>query len=144
VADQADPARVAAAVNSRQGQLADRMGIVVTEASARRMVATMPVAGNTQPYGLLHGGASAVLIETLGSVGAALHGAPLGKIAVGVDLNATHHRGVSSGSVTATAVPLHLGSTMVTYQVSITDAQERLVCTGRVTCLLREAPPRPT
>ncbi len=139
-----DAATVAAvnAVNATSaGRLTDRMGIRFTEATVERLVATMPVEGNTQPYGLLHGGASAVLIETLGSIGAALHAAPLGKIAVGVDLNATHHRGVTAGTVTAIAVPLHLGSTVASYQVSITGPDGRAVCTGRVTCLLRDAPP---
>lgn len=91
------------------GHLGARMGIEVTEASAERVVGTMPVKGNTQPYGLLHGGASAVLAETLGSVGAMLH-AGSGKIAVGVDLNATHHRGVRDGVVTGVATPLHRGA----------------------------------
>lgn len=86
------------------GHLGNHMGIEVVEATADRVVGTMPVKGNTQPYGLLHGGASAVLAETLGSVGAMLH-AGSGKIAVGVDLNATHHRGVRDGVVTGTATP---------------------------------------
>lgn len=90
------------------GELGARMGLVVTEASADRVVATMPVEGNTQPYGLLHGGASAVLAETLGSIGAMLHGGR-NKIAVGVDLNCTHHRAVRSGVVTGVATPVHRG-----------------------------------
>jgi uncharacterized protein (TIGR00369 family) len=111
------------------------MGVVITEASAERVVGTMPVAGNTQPYGLLHGGASAVLAETLGSVGAAL-AAPEGRLPVGVDLNATHHRAVRSGLVTGVATPLHTGRTLSSWQVSITDEQGRLVCTARLTCAL--------
>lgn len=86
------------------GHLGERMGVTITEASADRVVGTMPVEGNTQPYGLLHGGASAVLAETLGSVGTMLHGGAT-KIAVGVDLNCTHHRGVRSGHVTGVATP---------------------------------------
>ncbi len=84
------------------------MGVQIVEASADRVVGTMPVEGNTQPYGLLHGGASAVLAETLGSVGAMLHGGS-SKIAVGVDLNCTHHRGARSGLVTGVATPVHRG-----------------------------------
>lgn len=91
------------------GHLGERMGVRILEASAERVVGTMPVEGNTQPYGLLHGGASAVLAETLGSVGSMLHGGPA-KFAVGVDLNCTHHRGVRSGLVTGTATPVHRGA----------------------------------
>ena len=119
------------------GTLIERLGIRLLEATPQRLVGTMPVEGNTQPYGLLHGGASCALAETLGSFGAALHGGPMGKIAIGVDINATHHRGVTSGTVTGTATPLHLGGTVATYQVAITDEQGRPVCTARITCLLR-------
>jgi uncharacterized protein (TIGR00369 family) len=120
------------------GHLGTRMGIEVKEASAERVVGTMPVEGNTQPYGLLHGGASAVLAETLGSVGSMLHGGP-GKIAVGVDLNCTHHRGLSSGVVTGVATPVHRGRSTATYEIVISDEQERRVCSARLTCLLRDA-----
>jgi 1,4-dihydroxy-2-naphthoyl-CoA hydrolase len=120
------------------GTLIERMGIELVEASAQRMVGRMPVEGNTQPYGLLHGGASAVLAETLGSVGAVLH-AGAGRIAVGVDLNVTHHRAVTSGVVTGVATPAHLGSTVVTYDVVISDDKDRRVATARLTCLLRDA-----
>ena len=119
------------------------MGIDVKEASAERVVGTMPVEGNTQPYGLLHGGASAVLAETLGSVGAMLHGGS-GKIAVGVDLNCTHHRGARSGLVTGVATPLHRGRSTATYEIVITDEQDRRVCSARLTCMLKEAPNAPT
>jgi 1,4-dihydroxy-2-naphthoyl-CoA hydrolase len=125
------------------GTLPGRMGIKIVEASAERVVGTMPVAGNIQPYGLLHGGASAVLAETLGSIGAMLHGGP-SKIAVGVDLNATHHRGLRSGTVTGTATPVHRGRSSATYEVVITDESGRRVCTARLTCMLRPAtPPTP-
>ena len=120
------------------GTLIERMGIEVVEARVERVVATMPVKGNTQPYGLLHGGASVVLAETLGSIGSMLHAGP-DRIAVGVDINATHHRAVTSGTVTGTATPIHLGSTMTTYAIAITDEQDRPVCTARLTCLLRAA-----
>lgn len=121
------------------GQLGDRMGLVIVEASPERVVGTLPVKGNTQPYGLLHGGASAVLAETLGSVGAMLHGRST-KLAVGVDLNCTHHRGVSEGTVTGVATPVHRGRSTATYEIVITDEQDRRVCTARLTCLLRDLP----
>ena len=118
--------------------LFERMGIEVVEASVERVVATMPVEGNTQPYGLLHGGASVVLAESVASIASALHAGPE-RISVGVDINATHHRGVRSGRVTGTAVPIHLGSTMTTHAITITDDEGRAVCTARLTCLLRPA-----
>ncbi|MDT0451779.1 PaaI family thioesterase [Streptomyces hesseae] len=119
------------------GHLGERMSVTVVEASPERVVGTMPVEGNTQPYGLLHGGASAVLAETLGSVGAMLHGGPT-RIAVGVDLNCTHHRGVRSGLVTGVATPVHRGRTSATYEIVITDEQDRRVCSARLTCVIRE------
>ena len=120
------------------GTLMERMHIELVEATATRMLGRMPVEGNTQPYGLLHGGASAVLAETLGSVGAVLH-AGEGRIAVGVDLNVTHHRAATKGFVTGVATPVHLGSTVATYEVVISDDSERRVATARLTCLLRAA-----
>jgi 1,4-dihydroxy-2-naphthoyl-CoA hydrolase len=122
------------------GHLATRMGVEVTEASAERVVGTMPVEGNTQPYGLLHGGASAVLAETLGSIGAMLHAGP-SKLALGVDLNVTHHRGVRSGHVTGVATPAHRGRTSATYDIVITDGHDKRVCTARLTCTLRPVTP---
>ncbi|OLT18514.1 aromatic compound degradation protein PaaI [Serinicoccus sp. CUA-874] len=123
-----------------RGDLAERMGMRLVQVGAERTVATMPVAGNTQPYGLLHGGASAALAETVGSVAAAMH-AGEGRIAVGVDLNATHHRAVREGVVTAVATPLSLGRSVVSYDIVVTDEQDRRVCTARLTCALRERPP---
>lgn len=120
------------------GTLAERMGIELLEVSPQRLVATMPVEGNTQPYGLLHGGASVVLAETLGSIGAALHAGP-DRVAVGLDINATHHRGARSGLVTGVATPVSAGSTVASYEVKVSDDEGRLVCTARITCLLRAA-----
>lgn len=117
------------------GTLIERMGIELLEATAHRVVGTMPVAGNTQPEGLLHGGASVVLAETLGSYGAALHAGP-SRQAVGIEVNATHHRGARAGTVTGTAVALHLGSTTASYEIVVVDSASRLVCTARLTCLL--------
>jgi uncharacterized protein (TIGR00369 family) len=123
------------------GALADRMGMRLVEASADRVVITMPVEGNTQPYGLLHGGASAVLVETAGSIGAAMHAGPE-NIVVGLDISCTHHRAATDGMVTATAEPLSLGRTVTSYQVRVVDEAGRPVCTGRLTCLVRPAPGR--
>jgi len=120
--------------------LMSRMHIEIIEAGPDRVVGTMPVEGNTQPYGLLHGGASAVLAETLGSIGSALHAGP-DRIAVGLDLNATHHRAARSGLVTGVATPLSLGSTLASYEVVVTDDHGHRICTARLTCLLRDAPP---
>ena len=132
--------QIAAAFTADPGSLTSRMGIKIIEASAQRSVATMPVAGNTQPYGLLHGGASCVLAESLGSLAAALHAGP-GKITVGIEINATHHRSASSGLVTAVATMAHGGSTLVTHDIVITDDQGRRICTARLSCLLRDAIP---
>lgn len=120
------------------GTLGEKLGIKFVELSAQRLVATMPVEGNTQPAGLLHGGASAALAETLGSIGAAIHAGP-GAMVVGVDLNATHHRAARSGLVTGTATPLHLGRTVATYDIVITDENGKRVCTARISCLIRQA-----
>jgi uncharacterized protein (TIGR00369 family) len=124
---------------STLGPLGERMGMALVEARAERVVITMPVEGNTQPYGLLHGGANAVLVETAGSIGAAMHAGP-GAMVVGLDISCTHHRGVREGLVTATATPLSLGRTVTSYQVQVTDDQGRAVCTGRLTCLIRPIP----
>ncbi len=148
-ADAPDPVRtgrpdlmagVAAMRAMNPDSLMDRMGIEVVEASPERIVATMPVAGNTQPYGLLHGGASVVLAESLGSIGAALHAGP-GKAVVGLDINATHHRAARSGLVTGTATPVSLGRTLACYEVVVTDEDGRRICTSRITCLIRDAAP---
>ena len=138
------PDEVLAAVREMEAlnprSLNARMGIEVIEASAERLVATMPVEGNTQPYGLLHGGASVVLAETLGSVGAAIH-AGEGKIVVGVDINATHHRAARTGLVTGVATPISVGNTLSVWEIVVTDEDGKRVCTARITCLIRERPP---
>ena len=128
-------------MNLALGQsLAQRMGITITEASPQRVVGTMPVEGNTQPYGLLHGGASCVLAETLGSVGAALHAGP-DKFTLGIEINATHHRAAAAGYVTGVATQVHAGQTLATYEIVISDENGRRVCTARLSCLLRDAMP---
>lgn len=114
-----------------------KLGLKILEASASRIVATMPVEGNTQPFGLLHGGASVALAESLGSYGAALHAGP-GKAIVGLDINATHHRAGKAGIVTAVATAIAMGRTIVSYEVIISDEEGRRLCTARITCMIRE------
>jgi len=114
-----------------------KLGVKVLEASSTRIVATMPVVGNTQPFGLLHGGASVALAESLGSYGAALHAGP-GKAIVGLDINATHHRAGRSGLVTGVATALALGRTIVSYEVVVSDEEGKRLCTARITCMIRE------
>lgn len=122
------------------GTLVERMEIEYVELTPERLVARMPVRGNTQPYGLLHGGANAVLAETLGSIGAQLVAGP-GRVAVGIDLNATHHRAARDGFVTGVATPVSVGRTLACFEVVITDEGGARICTSRLTCLLRDAPP---
>lgn len=131
---------IAEALKTLPNELGDTMGIEILEASAEKVVGRMPVAGNRQPYGLLHGGASVVLAETLGSIGAQIHAGP-GRVAVGLDINATHHRAARSGLVTGTATPISLGRTLACYEVVVTDDAGRRVCTSRITCLIRDAAP---
>jgi uncharacterized protein (TIGR00369 family) len=119
------------------GALADRMGIELLEVSAERTVARMPVEGNTQPYGLLHGGASAVLAESIGSIASALHAGP-DRIALGLELNCTHHKAMRQGYVIGTATPIVRGRTVASYAIAVTDEGGAPVCTARLTCLLRE------
>jgi 1,4-dihydroxy-2-naphthoyl-CoA hydrolase len=130
----------------RPGTLPHTMGIKIVSASRERVEATMPVEGNTQPYGVLHGGASCVLAETLGSIGAALHASSLGGdlIVLGIEINATHHRAASSGLVTGVASLVHAGRTLATYDIVISDSAGQRVCTSRLTCLIRKAVPGTT
>lgn len=121
------------------GTLIERMGIELLEAAPDRCTGTMPVAGNTQPMGLLHGGASAVLAETLGSVAADLH-AGAGRTAVGVDLNVTHHRSARTGVVHGEAVAVSLGRRLASYSIALTDDDGRRIATARLTCMLLDAP----
>ncbi|KRF17355.1 aromatic compound degradation protein PaaI [Nocardioides sp. Soil797] len=125
-----------ATMKDNNGKLNDKMGVRITEVAPDRIVGTMPVEGNTQPYGLLHGGASVVLAETLGSTGSALHAHTLEKLAVGVDINATHHRAATSGVVTGVATAIHKGRTSCAWEIVITDENGKRVCTSRITCAL--------
>ena len=118
-----------------QGALDIKMGIEMLEVSPERLVARMPVEGNTQPIGLLHGGASVVLAESLGSIGTQLHAGPDRKI-VGVDINATHHKSAISGVVTAVATAVSLGKTLCCYEVEFTNDKGERTCSARITCLI--------
>ncbi|MEL4357298.1 MULTISPECIES: PaaI family thioesterase [unclassified Luteococcus] len=119
--------------------LDDKLGVELLELGPERVAARMPVEGNTQPFGLLHGGANAALVETLGSLAAHAHARTLDAVAVGVDLNITHHRGVTAGRVHGVATPIHRGRSVASYQVELSDDQGNRTATGRITCLLRQA-----
>jgi 1,4-dihydroxy-2-naphthoyl-CoA hydrolase len=140
VSDVTPEALLDAVLRRSRGTLIERMGIVVVEASPQRMVATMPVEGNTQVAGLLHGGASCVLAETLGSLGSMLHVWPDAEV-VGTDINATHHRAGTAGLVTGTATAITLGRTLCSHEVVVTDEAGRRLCTARITNLVRPLPP---
>jgi len=127
-------------LNANGGALAERMGIQFTEATLERVVATMPVEGNTQPYGLLHGGASVVLAESVGSMLSVLY-AGAGRAAVGMTVNAIHHRPASSGTVTATATLMQAGRTTASVAIAVTDDEGRRICSCTLLCQLRDAPP---
>lgn len=121
------------------GALAEKMGIEFTEFTLERSVATMPVEGNTQPVGLLHGGAYVVLGESLGSMAANLHAGP-GRLAVGVDINATHTRSATSGIVTGVCTPLHLGRSVTVHEIVVSDDQGRRCSTIRITNMIMDLP----
>ncbi|MFB9908622.1 hotdog fold thioesterase [Allokutzneria oryzae] len=121
-------------------QLTEKLGIEITSWDPARLVGTMPVAGNRQPYGLLHGGASAALAETLGSVAAVMN-AGEGRVAVGLELSCTHHRAAREGLVTGVCQPLHVGRSTSTFEIVITDESGKRTCTARLTCVVRDAPP---
>jgi uncharacterized protein (TIGR00369 family) len=117
------------------GALDKKMGIEVIEASLTRLVATMPVDGNTQPMGILHGGASVVLAESLGSIGTQLHAGENSMI-VGIDINATHHKAASSGVVTGVATAASIGKTLCCWDIAITNENGDRTCTARITCMI--------
>lgn len=123
------------------GELDEKMGVRILEQSAERVVATMPVAGNRQSFGLLHGGASVAFAEALGSWAAVIHAGP-GRSAVGLDINATHHRSARSGLVTGTATAIRLGRKVTSHEVVLTDEEGNRLCTVRITNLIVEAPER--
>ncbi|AJT41909.1 hotdog fold thioesterase [Psychromicrobium lacuslunae] len=118
------------------GELDEKMGVQIIEESVERVVATMPVAGNRQSFGLLHGGASLAVGEAVGSWAAVIYASTLGKTAVGVDVSATHHKSAREGLVTITATPLQLGRTLTSHQVVISNAAGERLCTVRISNLL--------
>lgn len=124
------------------GALADRMGIEMLEFDEEHAVARMPVEGNTQPVGLLHGGAYAVLGESLGSMHANLLATLDGsrRLAVGVDINATHTGSATSGWVTGVCRPLHVGRTLMVHEIVVSDERGRRCSTIRITNLVKDAP----
>ena len=135
-----DPALIARLVDTQGGELARKMGIELLELGAERSVARMPVEGNRQVVGLLHGGAHVVLAESLGSMASAIHAGP-DKIAVGIEINATHSRSVTEGFVEATCEALVLGRTLATHQITILDQAGKRLSTVRMTNYIKDAKP---
>lgn len=121
------------------GALAEKMGMRFLEFSIERSVATLPVEGNTQPVGLMHGGAYVVLGESLGSMSANLYAGPH-RLAVGVDINATHTRSATSGIVTGVCTPIHLGRSVAVHEIVVTDDQGRRCSTIRITNMIKDLP----
>jgi 1,4-dihydroxy-2-naphthoyl-CoA hydrolase len=122
--------------------LPGHLGIRVTEIGPDYLRATMPVSAHThQPFGVLHGGASVALAETAGSLAAMLCVNPEMYLCLGQEINANHLRSVSTGTVTATARPLHLGGRSQVWSIEIRDEQERLVCVSRLTMAVVERRP---
>lgn len=132
--------------------LGQRLGLTLENITAQRASATMPVAGNTQPFGLLHGGATGVLVEEVASLAALAHaidvyglhpdGTPAAS-ASGIELNVSHVRAATAGHVRAIAQPIHLGRTLAVYLIDVYDADdpERRIASGKLTCILRSLPP---
>jgi 1,4-dihydroxy-2-naphthoyl-CoA hydrolase len=117
--------------------LEERLGVVIEKVSVEETRGRMPVEGNTQIAGILHGGATCALAEGLGSIAAYAYGRERDLLPVGVDINATHHRAAREGWVTGVARPLFLGATTVTYEIVISDEQGHRMTTARITCQLR-------
>lgn len=132
-----DPELFQRLIESGGGALTKKMGIECIELSAEHSVARMPVEGNTQVVGLLHGGAHVVLGESLGSISSAIHAGP-GRIAMGIEINATHSRATTSGWVEAVCTALALGNTLATHEIVIRDDEGRRVSTVRMTNILRD------
>ncbi|MBU6146722.1 MAG: hotdog fold thioesterase [Actinomycetales bacterium] len=140
-----DPVAAAAVLTAHsRGSLAERMGILLTWVTATRIEATMPIAGNTQPYGLLHGGASVVLAESIGSLGASLAASQAAgepRLALGIEINASHHRSVREGHVHAIAVPLQMGRTIGVWSITIRSAPDGEASDARNTSFPTDGPP---
>ncbi|MGY1720377.1 MULTISPECIES: PaaI family thioesterase [unclassified Blastococcus] len=114
--------------------LDDKLGVRITDWNPDRLVATMPVAGNEQPFGLLHGGATCTLAETIGSMAAAVGAGPDRQV-VGIELNVSYLRAATAGTVTAVCTPVRRGRTLSTFLIDITDDQGRRTATARLTCM---------
>jgi uncharacterized protein (TIGR00369 family) len=119
------------------GDLAEKMGIKLVELSSERAVATMPVEGNTQPRGLLHGGAYLVLGETLGSMAANVWAGPDG-FAVGIEISASHSKSATTGVVTGVATAISLGKTLTVHEIVVTNEKGERCSTVRITNLVRK------
>ncbi len=132
-----DPSLASRLVGTGGGALPGRMGIELLELSAEYSIGRMPVDGNTQVLGLLHGGAHLVLGETLGSMSSAIHAGPEHYV-VGIEINATHSRSITEGWVTGTCTALVLGRTLCTHEIVMTDEQGRRLSTVRMTNMVRE------
>ena len=123
------------------GTVVEHLGIEFTEVGHQHLSARMPVDARTrQPYGILHGGASVVLAETLGSVAAILC-LPPDQVAVGLEVNANHVRAAREGWVTGRVTPIHVGRSTHVWQIEVRDERERLVCTSRITMSVLARPP---
>jgi uncharacterized protein (TIGR00369 family) len=119
------------------GTLTERIRLEVLEVSPERIVARIPVEGNTQPYGLLHGGATAALCETVATYGTAVIAGP-DHLVMGIELNVNHIKAVREGHVTATGVPLHVGRTTAVWNMDVRDDDGRLVAVSRLTLIIRK------
>ena len=118
--------------------LDDKLGIEIVDFNPERLVATMPVEGNQQPFGLLHGGATCALVETIGSWSAILGVGPERK-AVGIELNATYVKAATSGVVTAVCTPVRRGRTLATFLIEVTDDRGNVTASARLTCMILPA-----
>ena len=135
--DDIDPVLLEIIERTNGGELSVKMGVEFLELSATCSVARMPVEGNTQVLGLLHGGAHVVLAESLGSISSAIHAGP-GRYAVGIEINATHSRSITSGWVTGTCTAISLGRNLATHEIVMTDDEGRRLSTVRMTNFLRD------
>lgn len=138
------PIDLASIAATGKGTAVEHLGIEVHTILADGLVARMPVDARTrQPMGLLHGGVSVVLAETLGSLGA-YFACPPGQVTVGLDINANHLRAVRSGWVTGTGKPVHLGRSTHVWAIDITNEAGQLVCVSRITMAILSQPPGTT
>lgn len=133
-----DPTLFARLVETNGGELTTKMGVEYLELSAEHSVARMPVEGNRQVVGILHGGAHVVLGESLGSISSAIHAGP-GRVAMGIEVNATHTGAISEGWVVGTCDAIALSRTLATHEIVIRDeATGRRLSTVRITNILKD------